>query len=327
MQIPKKILKILKKQHYAIFCDSCGIQICRWTKKSLLEKNVCYKEKFYGIKSHLCCQMSPAVMWCQNKCLHCWRPIEYNLGKKLEKSEVKKPKEIIEESIKQQRKLLSGFKGNKKVNFKKFEEAQNPKHFAISLSGEPTIYPYISELIKELKKEGKTSFLVTNGLNPKKILELERKNALPTQLYISLNTPNKEIYKKWHNSLEKNAWEKFNKSLEIMNRLTKRGQRTVLRMTLVKNLNMKDEQIKEYVKLIRKASPMFIEVKGYMSVGYARKRLGYETMPSHKEIKRFAKLLEKELKPKYKILDEKKESRVILIGRSRREMKIKPNEF
>jgi len=242
---------------------------------------------------------------------------------KLNKKDVKKPKEIIEECIRAQRKLLSGFKGNKNVNMKKFIEAQNPKQFAISLSGEPTLYPYISELIKELREQNKTSFLVSNGLNPKVFEKLEKENTLPTQLYISLNAPEKKVYDKWHNSIEKNAWKKFNKSLEIMNRLTKKGQRTVLRMTLVKNLNMKDEQIKDYVKLMKKASPMFIEVKGYMSVGYARQRLGYETMPTHKEIRHFAKLIEKELKPKYKILDEKIESRIVLIGRKKEEMKIK----
>lgn len=265
-------------------------------------------------------------MHCQNSCLHCWRAIEYNLGKKLDKKQADNPKKIIEDCIKAQRKMLTGFKGNKKINMKKYLEAQNPQQFAISLSGEPTIYPYLAELIKELRKQGKTSFLVTNGLNPKRILELEKKKALPTQLYISLNAPNEKIYKSWHNSKEKNAWKKYNKSLDIMNKLGKKKKRTVLRMTLVKNLNIKKEHAKEYAKLIKKASPMFVEAKGYMSVGYARKRLGYETMPTHKEIKEFAKLLAKELKPDYKILDEKVESRVVLLGKNKRDMKIKPCE-
>ena len=33
-------------------------KICHWTKKSILDEGVCYKEKFYGIKSHRCLQMS-----------------------------------------------------------------------------------------------------------------------------------------------------------------------------------------------------------------------------------------------------------------------------
>jgi tRNA wybutosine-synthesizing protein 1 len=327
--IPKKILDVLKKQHYAICSNTCGVQICRWNKKSLLNEGSCYKEKFYGIKSHECCQMSPCVMWCHNRCKHCWRAIEYNLGKKLDKKDVEKPEKIIKDCIEAQRKLLSGFKGNKKINMKKFIDAQTPKHFAISLSGEPTIYPYLAELIKNLREQGKTTFIVTNGLNPKRILELEKKNALPTQLYISFNTFNKKMYEEWHNPLEKNAWEKYNKSLEIMKKLGKKKKtRTVLRMTLVRNMNMKDNQAKDYAKLILKASPDFVEAKGYMSVGYARQRLGYEMMPTHEEIKRFAKLLVKELKSSgYKILDEKVESRIVLLGKDKKRMKIKKSEI
>ncbi len=44
-------------------------------------------------------------------------------------------------------------------------------------------------------------------------------------------------------------------------------------MTLIKgpNNNMKDEMLEDYAKLIKKANPDFIEVKGYMSVGFVKK--------------------------------------------------------
>jgi tRNA wybutosine-synthesizing protein 1 len=77
---------------------------------------------------------------------------------------------------------------------------------------------------------------------------------------------------------------------------------------------------------------MFIELKGYMSVGYARERLGYDRMPWHKDILDFSKKLVKELKKQnlkskqklkdYKILDEQEVSRVVLIGKSKKDMKI-----
>ncbi|GAH53978.1 unnamed protein product, partial [marine sediment metagenome] len=134
--IPDNVKKILKKQHYEIVGKHSAVQICRWTKKSLIDKGVCYKEQFYGIKSHLCCQMTPAVMWCPNKCMHCWRAIELTLGSEL-KGDVDLPKKIIDGCIKAQKKLIVGFKGNKKVNMEKWEDAQEPKQFAISLSGEP----------------------------------------------------------------------------------------------------------------------------------------------------------------------------------------------
>jgi len=315
----EKIKQRLEKQHYAPIGNHSAVQICRWAKKSLTDDGFCYKQKFYGIDSHLCCQMTPSL-WCPNKCLHCWRAIEDTTAKKIP-GKIDPPKEIIIKSVEAQRKLIIGFKGNKKINMKKWKEAQNPKHFAISLSGEPMLYKKIGELISELKKQNKTSFLVTNGLYPEKLKQLMKRKQLPTQLYISVNTPNEELYNKFHRSLMKNAWKKLNESLELMSKI--KG-RTVVRINLVKNLNMDDEMIKDYARLIQKAKPMFIEIKAYMSVGFARQRLGYERMPFHRDIKNFSEKLLKYLKKDgYKFLDEKTESRVILLGKSKREMKIK----
>jgi tRNA wybutosine-synthesizing protein 1 len=243
------------------------------------------------------------------------------LGLDVKEKEVDAPEKIIEECIQAQRKMLTGFKGNNKIDMKKFNEAQNPSQFAISLIGEPTLYPKLAEFILELRKQGKTSFLVTNGLYPEKLLELKKKNALPTQLYLSLNTPNKKMYGNWHKSKLEDAWDRFNETLEIFADLS---TRKVIRMTLVKGMNMSDEE--EYAKLILKANPDFIEVKGYMSVGFARKRIGYEKMPNDNEIKDFSVRLLKFL-PKYKLLDEKEESRVLLLGKDKSKMKIKSSEI
>jgi len=59
--IRKEIKEKLTRQHYALIGKHSAVQICRWTKKSLRNEGVCYKEKFYGIKSHRCCQMSPYI--------------------------------------------------------------------------------------------------------------------------------------------------------------------------------------------------------------------------------------------------------------------------
>jgi tRNA wybutosine-synthesizing protein 1 len=327
--IPENVKKVLEKQHYAIVGKHSAVQVCRWTKKSLRDEGVCYKEKFYGIKSHLCCQMSPAVMWCPNRCLHCWRAIEMTIGDELE-GKVNSPKEIIDGCITAQRKLIQGFnidpKSKKKqlsrANQKKFAEAQEPMQFAISLSGEPMVYENIGGLIEELRERGKTSFLVTNGLYPEKIAELEKKKQLPTQLYISVNSPNKELYEKFHRSSKKDAWARLNKSLEIMSRLK---TRTVFRMNLILDLNMNPEHAKQYAELIKKTNPMFVEVKGVMSVGFARQRIPYDKMPYHKDIVEFSKKILQFL-PEYKILDEKKESRVLLLGKDKGDMKIKENQ-
>ncbi len=322
--IPNKIKNILKKQHYELVGGHSAVQICRWTKNSLRDQGVCYKEKFYGIKSHLCCQMTPALMWCDNKCVHCWRAIELTLGNKLPKN-IDSPKQIIDKSIKAQQKLLFGFKIDpkskkkqlSKANQKKYLESQEPTQFAISLSGEPTLYPLIGELISELRKRKKTSFLVTNGLHPEKLKELAEKNQLPTQLYVSVNTPNKEMYQKFHRSSLPDAWEKLNQTLELMAKLK---CRTIFRMNLVRDLNMEEKYLKDYAKLIKKAKPMFVEIKGYMSVGFARQRLGYNRMPTYKEMLDFSQKLAKQAG--LKLLDSHERSRAFVLGKDKSKLKI-----
>lgn len=321
--IPEEVKKVLKKQHYEIVGKHSAVQICRWTKKSIRDEGVCYKEKFYGIESHRCCQMTPSI-WCPNSCIHCWRAIELTIGDKIPGKE-DSPKEIIDGCIEAQRKLLQGFKilpttkkKMSKANMKKWKEAQEPMQFAISLSGEPTIYNRIGELIEELNKKGKTSFLVTNGLYPEKIKEIIDKKQLPTQLYVSVNASNKKLYDEFHRSSKKDAWKKLNETLELFSKL--KGTRTVFRMNLVRGLNMFDEHIKEYAKLIKKSKPLFVEIKGYMSVGYARERLGYEKMPDDKEMLEFCKKLAKETG--LKLLDSHERSRAFVLGKNKKDLKI-----
>ena len=334
--INSKVKEILKKQHYSLVGKHSAVQICRWTKNSLRDEGSCYKEKFYGIKSHLCCQMTPAVMWCPNKCVHCWRAIEFTIGSEL-KGKIDSPEKIIGGCVVVQRKLLQGFKVNKKskkkqlskANQKKLKEAQEPLHFAISLSGEPLVYEKIGKLIEELRKRGKTSFLVTNGLYPEKIKELIEKNQLPTQLYTSVNVPIEKMYLKFHKSSKKDAWKRLNETLNILSSM-KRKTRTVFRINLILGLNMNDECAKEFARLIKKTNPLFVELKGFMSVGFARERLGYDKMPWHEDVVDFSKKLVKELNKigvKMKILDEHERSCVVVLGKNKKDLKIRKDQI
>ncbi len=330
----ESIRKTLGKQKYAFAGHHSAVQICRWTKNSLNKKGSCWKEKFYGIESHRCCEMSPAVIWCENQCLHCWRPIELNLGTKLET--IDEPEKILTGIIEARKKLIMGFKGNKKVSEKKFKEALEPTLFTMSLSGEPTLYPRLGELFSEIRKRKCISFLVTNGQNPEVLEKLEKENNLPTQLTISMNAGNEKLFKLWHRSSKKDAWKRFNQSLDIIKNLKEKTRRAV-RLTLVKPgtnkakyqelTNMSDENAKEYALLIKKADPDFIHVKGFMSVGYSRERLGYDKMPWHYEIKKFAEKLLEELKKQgmkdYKIMGEEKRSCVVLLAKNKKDLKIK----
>jgi tRNA wybutosine-synthesizing protein 1 len=205
----------LKKQKYIIVGEHSAVHVCNWTKKALTNKGACYKEKFYRIKCHGCCQMSPWIT-CTNQCLHCWRPIE--LAIKLN-DKINTPKEIIDGCVKAQRKLLTGFGGDKNTNQQKYKEAQNPSQFAISLIGEPALYPHLPELILELKKQKKTSFVVTNGLQPEAIKEMQRKSALPTQLYVSMLYPNEKLFRKITQNKAKDSWKKYKETLRSCNLL------------------------------------------------------------------------------------------------------------
>ena len=338
--LPEKIKSTLKKMHYELVGESSAVQVCRWTKKSLKGEGGCWKEKFYGIESHRCCQMSTNVMWCENSCIHCWRPIEYNLGKKMKKSDVDDPKTILDEIIKARKKLMTGHKGDDKVSKKRFLEAINPTLFTLSLSGEPTIYTRLPELIKEIRKRKAISFIVTNGQNPDMIKKLEKQKALPTQLTLSMNAPNEKLFKTWHNSKNKDAWKKFNLTLNLMKKLKSKTRRAI-RLTLVKELfagtkldkitNMSDKNVKEYADLIKKADPDFIHIKGFKSLGYSRKRLQYDKQPFHPEVKDFTKKLLKELQTwdkDWKIQGEVERSCVFLLSRlDKKDLKIKKKQI
>ena len=293
----------LEKQQYGFAGEHTAVKICTWTKKSLRDEGVCYKQKFYGIRSHLCCQMSPSVGYCQNRCIMCWREMELTKGHEME-GPVDDPEEIINKSIKAQVKLLSGFGGNDKVNMKKLGEAIEPMHFAISLTGEPTIYPELNQLISKLHERGKSTFVVSNGMLPEKIKNIKP----PTQLYVSVDAPNKELFQQIDRPVLDDGWERLMQTLYNLRELRQKT-RTTLRFTLIKGMNMEDP--KGWAEKITLSEPMFVEVKAYMFVGSSRLRLTIENMPRHHEVKEFAEKICQQ--SGYKIIDEKEESRVVLL--------------
>lgn len=307
-----KIKKDLEKQGYRIVGDHSAVEVCYWCKKAIKAEDVCYKNTFYGIKSWRCVQMSCSLTNCSNRCLHCWRDLRYTEPKMIKNPD--EPKKIVGGCIEAHKKLLQGFLGYKGTDLIRFNEAMHPLHFTLSLVGESFFYPYLSELLEEIHKCKMTSFLVSNGQLPEEIKKLK---TLPTQFYISVNAPNKELYKKICNPLFKDSWERFNKTLEILKTLNKKT-RTTLRLTMIRNLNMQNPE--QYAELIKKASPLFVEVKGYVAVGFSRQRLGVPYMPLHSEVKEFAKEICKY--SGYKIIDEKENSRVVLLMKKDRNDRI-----
>ena len=293
----------LYSQGYRLVGNHSASKVCMWTKKALVNEGYCYKQKFYGINSHRCVQMTPSLQFCDQRCCWCWRDIEHTKPKWSGK--VDSPSSIIDGCIEAQVKYLQGFGGNPKTDKKKYKEMHSPLHFAISLTGEPTFYPKLPELIDELRKRKMTSFLVSNGTNPEMIRKLVKHQ--PTQLYITLPAPDEETYEKVCKPLLKNQWKKILESLSLL----KKFKRSVIRLTLVKGVNMIEPE--KYAKLIKKYPSNWVECKSYMHVGYSMKRLEKRNMPRHEEIKKFAMGLAN--LSGLKIIDEKKESRVVLMGK------------
>lgn len=306
--IPKEILKLLRVQKYHIVGSHSAVKRCRWHYESLVHNRPCYKQKFYGIKTHQCIQMTPTVIYCTMRCLFCWRLQSGDRGlrwNEMARPQWDDPELIIEGSIREKLRLLSGYKGNPKTDPKKYEEALTPRHVAISLTGEPTLYPYLGDLIKGFHRRGFTTFLVTNGTLPEALSNL---NEEPTQLYVSLYAPDKETFLKTCRPMIPDAWERINETLSVLQSFK---CPTVIRLTLVRHLNMKNPV--EYTKLIEEANPTYVEPKAYMHVGFSRLRLGFENMPTHREIRDFAVKLAEETG--YNVLDEAPESRIVLLSR------------
>lgn len=293
--LEKKGYRFVGSHHHA------AVKVCHWTKKSLTDDGVCYKEKFYGIESHRCLQMSPSIPYCYHKCLFCWRDVSITSTEW--QGLYDEPKEIIEEGIKAQRSLLVGYFGNDKANGRKVQQAQHPNNAAISLAGEPLIYPSIEGLLEEFRRRKFTTFLVTNGLNPEK---LENLSTEPTQLYLSLDAPNQKVYRDLCVPQIDDGWQKLNQSLELLSSF---DCRTVIRMTSVKDYNMLNPQ--DYAEIINRSNPDFVEIKAYMYVGSSRERLTLDNMPSHRDMRNFAENIA-DLCNK-KIVNESQASRVFLL--------------
>jgi tRNA wybutosine-synthesizing protein 1 len=306
--IPASLVQTLKKQKYHLIGNHSAVKRCKWLYESIINGRVCYKEKFYGIKSHQCIQMTPSLYYCTQQCLFCWRAQSGDLQvtwDEMKLPELNAPEEIFKGSIEAQEKILTGYKGNPKTNWRKYTEALTPKHVAISLTGEPTLYPNIGELIRTYHQKGLTTFLVSNGTLPYRLSKLSQE---PTQLYLSVCAPNEQVYNKVCRPQLPNAWVNLNESLGLLQSFK---CNTVIRMTLVKGHNM--SLIEDYAKLVEKANPTYIEAKAYMHIGFSNLRLGFDNMPQLPEVKAFAvKLAEK---TGYNILDESADSRVVLLSR------------
>ncbi|MFW5747073.1 MAG: 4-demethylwyosine synthase TYW1 [Nanoarchaeota archaeon] len=313
-RLPKSTQKDLQKKQYGIHNHS-AVQICHWNKMSLRGEGECYKDTFYGVHTHRCMQFSPASMWCDQRCIFCWRPTEYMDEKAYDTHDLDTPEQIVEALIAQREKLLIGFKGNEKVDPDRFYEAVHPDHYAISLSGEPTLYPHLPQMVKYLKerRNARTVFVVTNAQHPSYFQKLlEEPACQPTQLYISLEAYGEESFRRINRPTHPDAWQRLQESLSLFSQLS---CRRVIRVTLIKGVNTSREALQALAVLIRKAAPDFVEIKSYMRLGLSRDRLSEEAMLHFDEVEQGERMLLESLGSEYAHEAASEKSLLVLLKR------------
>jgi len=295
---------LLEKQGYRLVGNHSAVKICEWTRNMIRGKGGCYKYSFYGIRSNQCMQMTTS-MFCASRCKFCWR------GKKAPVSKewygpIDSPEHIINHALDEHLKLLEGFKGmgyDDKHDKSRVKDMENVRHTALSLTGEPITYPLINEILKAFHKRRISTFLVTNAQYPEQIKKVEK----ATQLYLSIDAPNKEIMKSIDNPLFKDYWERM---LECLDLLKTRSYRTCIRLTMIKGENMCNPE--QYAELIRRGDPEFLELKSYVWVGASQAHYEVQNMPYMEDMEKFMDDLLKEL-PEYEYSARHTPSRAILL--------------
>ncbi|CAN7052899.1 hypothetical protein IGI04_027953 [Brassica rapa subsp. trilocularis] len=296
----------LTKQGYKIIGSHSGVKICRWTKSQLRGRGGCYKHSFYGIESHRCMETTPSLA-CANKCVFCWRHHTNPVGKSWQ-WKMDDPKEIVKGALDLHTKMIKQMKGVPGVTAEKLQEGLTPRHCALSLVGEPIMYPEINALVDELHGKRISTFLVTNAQFPEKILMMKP----ITQLYVSVDAATKESLKAIDRPLFADFWERFIDSLKA---LQEKQQRTVYRLTLVKGWNT--EELEAYFNLFSIGKPDFIEIKGVTYCGSsATSKLTMENVPWHADVKAFSEALSLKSNGEYEVACEHAHSCCVLLGRT-----------
>lgn len=307
-QLTDKLRNDLSKQGYRLIESHAAVKICRWTKNSMRGRGGCYKHTFYGIKSYQCMEMTPNLA-CASKCTFCWRHHKNPVGTEW-KWKMDPPETIVEQALASHKDMIKQLRGVPGVVEERFVEAQTVRHCALSLVGEPIFYPRINELLEMLHARRISTFMVTNAQFPDAMRHL----VPVTQLYVSIDAPNKETLKKIDRPLYKDFWERYIECLEILN---EKKQRTVFRLTLVQKANMED--LDGYTKLIKIGRPDFIEIKGVTYCGTSKaNKLTMENVPWHQEVVDFgSQLLTHLADDSYELACEHSHSNCVLIANTK----------
>jgi tRNA wybutosine-synthesizing protein 1 len=306
----------LKKEGYKLIGTHSAVKLCRWTKHQLRGRGGCYKHTFYGITSYQCMEATPSLA-CANKCVFCWRHHKNPVAKEW-KWKTDDPHYIVEAAVNMHISMIKETKGIPGVRMDRWKEAHTVKHCALSLVGEPIMYPRIDELLGDLHSRKISTFLVTNGQHPPAI-----DNIRPiTQLYVSVDAPTEISLIAVDRPLFNDAWDRLKESLVM---LKAKGQRTVARLTVVKGWNT--DEVAGYAALIALGKVSLVEVKGVTYCGKSdASNLNMSNSPWHHEIIELTQSVKEELDklrakggpdppPEYAIACEHRHSCSVLLAR------------
>lgn len=228
------------------------------------------------------------------------------------------PHFIVEEAVQKHVQMIKEAKGIPGVRMDRWQEALTVRHCALSLVGEPIMYPRIDDLLHDLHKRKISTFLVTNGQHPAAIESLRP----ITQLYVSVDAPTRESLIEIDRPLFNDAWERLRQSLVS---LKAKGQRTVARLTVVKGWN--SDELSGYAELIALGQVSLVEVKGVTYCGKSdASNLNMSNTPWHHEVVALVRQLKQEIDklrqdgranppPEYDLACEHKHSCSVLLAR------------
>ena len=254
---------------------------------------------------------------CANKCVFCWRHHKNPVGREW-RWKTDDPRYIVDEGVRTHVQMIKETKGIPGVRMDRWEEAHTVRHCALSLVGEPIMYPRIDEFLAELHNRHISTFLVTNGQHPDAIESLRP----ITQLYVSVDAPTPESLEAIDRPLFRDAWDRLRRSLRC---LKDKGQRTVARLTVVKGWN--SDEVEGYAKLIALGHCSLVEMKGVTFCGKSdASNLNMSNTPWHHEVVDLATQLRDELNrmheaggddapPRYEFACEHKHSVSVLLAR------------
>lgn len=297
--------KKLTKEGYRLIGSHSGVKLCRWTKNQLRGRGGCYKHTCYGITSYQCMEATPSLA-CANKCVFCWRHNSHPVGREW-RWQTDEPERIVEEAITKHRSMIKELKGVPGVQMDRWNAAFDVQHCALSLVGEPIMYPHINQVLRLLHERRISTFLVTNAQFPERIRELDP----VTQLYVSVDAATKDRLKAIDRPLFKDFWERFLTSLD---NLRDKGVRTVYRLTLVQGWNM--SEVDEYAALLERGQPDFIEIKAVTYSGTsATSTLTMKNVPWHDDVREFAETIAKRAGGAYGLACEHRHSCLVLLAK------------